>query len=301
MPAAPAAAIAQEAATSRSVPLAYEEPFAWWGPVWATPHPRTIRDLIADGTLSAELAALLWALLARRASLAVVAGPSGAGKTTLLTALLDFLPAGARRLYLRGCYEPFAFVSDPAVEPDRSYLLVNEISGHLPVYLWGPGVRRALQAARSGFGLAATAHARSVTEFVQSLAGYPLRVPAAELAAFDLVVVLDAWRDGGGVRRQVRSIATLAAAGGADNGLTIGTIVERRALGAGLTLDLGAADALFTRLGGNPARLQDEVAERMAALTGLVASSPEPPESLPARLIALESAGGWTAHGAAET
>ena len=190
----------------------YDEPFAWWGAVWSPPPERTVVDLITDGVLSAKLAGLLWALLARRASIVVAAGSSGAGKTTLLTALLDFLPSDTRRLYLRGCYESFGFLEDPAVDPARTVLLVNEISAHLPTYLWGPAVRRVFAAAGRGFGLAATAHAASIAELVAGVTGYPLRVPLRDLAAVDVVVLLDAWEAGGTLHRVVREVWTLAPA-----------------------------------------------------------------------------------------
>lgn len=168
----------------------YAEPFAWWGPRAAPARPPGLPELVAEGVLGLDAAARLWALVERRASVAVVAGPSRAGKTTLLTALVALLPPAVRRLYLRGWYEPFAFLGDPEVDPAASALLVNEISPHLPVYLWGPGVRRALRAGLNGFQLFATAHAESVDGFVASLAGDPLRVPLAEVAAFGVVVVL---------------------------------------------------------------------------------------------------------------
>jgi hypothetical protein len=113
------------------------------------------------------------------------------GKTTLLTALLEFLPPDTRRIYLRGCFETFAFLSDPAINPLKSALLINEISPHLPVYLWGPAVGRALEAARRGFALLATAHADSVHDFVGALTGSPLRISAAQAAAFEFVVVME--------------------------------------------------------------------------------------------------------------
>jgi hypothetical protein len=168
----------------------YEEPFAWWGPGWQVPKPRDIVELIRDETIDSWTAATLWAALARRRSLVVVSGESEVGKTTLLSALLDFLPPNTRRVYPRGCFESFAFLSDPAIDPSRSALLINEISPHLPVYLWGPAVGRVLQAAQRGFMLLATAHADSVHEFVGALTGSPLRIPLAQTAAFEFVVVM---------------------------------------------------------------------------------------------------------------
>jgi energy-coupling factor transporter ATP-binding protein EcfA2 len=169
----------------------YEEPFAWWGPGWQAPASRGIADLMRDETIDTWTAANVWAALARRQSLAVVAGASGAGKTTLLTALLDFLPPRTQRVYPRGCFETFAFLSDSTIDPRATALLINEISPHLPVYLWGPAVGRILEAAQRGFMLLATAHADSVHDLVGALTGSPLHIPAAQTATFDLVVVLD--------------------------------------------------------------------------------------------------------------
>jgi type IV secretory pathway ATPase VirB11/archaellum biosynthesis ATPase len=224
--------------------------------MWSSPNPLTIHDLIQDNVLTAECAALLILFIGHRASLIVAAGPSGAGKTTLLTALLDFLPPKTRRIYLRGCYEPFDFLD--ATDPQSSVLLVNELSPHLPIYLWGPGVRRALQAVQSGYQLAGTAHATSVDEFVYSLAGYPLRIPAAEIAEIDLLVLLDAWHDGRIVRREVRSIVHLSH-GTEPARLTPIVLAERPHRGEPIALHLDAARTVFQHLSGDPDALQQEL------------------------------------------
>jgi hypothetical protein len=168
----------------------YEEPFAWWGPGWQVPERRDIAALLRDETIDSWIAANVWSALARRRSLVVVSGESEVGKTTLLSALLEFLPPNTRRVFPRGCFESFAFLSDSAIDPSRTALLINEISPHLPVYLWGPAVGRVLEAAQRGFTLLATAHADSVHEFVGALTGSPLRIPLAQVAAFEFIVVM---------------------------------------------------------------------------------------------------------------
>jgi hypothetical protein len=182
----------------------YEEPFYWWGPAWTTPAPLSLRDLLRNGTLDPWPAAILWAALARRRSLTVVSGPSRVGKTTILSALLTFLPPSTRRIYLRGSRESFAFLADPDVVPARTALLVNEISPHLPVYLWGPAVRQFLQAGRAptgrGFTLLATAHAESAMELVALLTGSPLRVPTCEISALEYVAAVGRSRARGSGR-----------------------------------------------------------------------------------------------------
>jgi hypothetical protein len=181
-------------------PARYEAPYHWWGPGPAPPAPLTLRELLLNGTIDADCAAKLCAALAQHQSLTVIGGPSGLGKSSLLHALLPALPGSTRRLYLHGCYETFAFEDDPRFTPGTTTLLANEISPHLPIYLWGPAVQRTLDAGLAGYQILATAHARSVVEFAASLTGSPLRIPARMLAAIGLVALLEPEPDGAGRR-----------------------------------------------------------------------------------------------------
>ena len=182
---------------------AYDEPYCWWGPGWRSPTPRTLADLVRGGMLTLPLASLLAAAVERRWSLTVVAGPSGTGKTTLLSALLPWLGSDTRRFYLRGSFEPFAFLADRGVTPQTSTILCNEISPHLPAYLWGEGVGRVLLAREQGFQVLATAHAADALDFVRLLAGPPLRIRPDRVAGFDLVVALALDDDDGARGRSV--------------------------------------------------------------------------------------------------
>lgn len=69
-------------------------------------------QFIRDGTLDAELAALLWLLVEGRVPLVVAAGPSGTGKSTLLHALLAFLPRGTVTREVAGYAEDFAWLPE---------------------------------------------------------------------------------------------------------------------------------------------------------------------------------------------
>jgi hypothetical protein len=168
----------------------YANPFFWWGPAWARADWRSIGDLLRAETLAAADAALLWAALVRRRSVAVIAGPSGAGKSTLLGALLDFLPVDTRPVFVRGSFETFDFLADPELTPERAALVVNEISSHFPFYLWGPAVAHLLDAAERGYMVLATAHAESVPAFLAFLTRPPLRIPARRVALLEFVVLL---------------------------------------------------------------------------------------------------------------
>lgn len=187
-------------------PLPPTEPYGWWGYGWHAPEPRSIVALIEGGTLDARSAATLWLMLEARASIVVAAQAPGAGKTTTLTALLDFLPPGVQRLYLRGWSETFAFLGE--ADPARSYLLCNEISAHLPVYLWGRKVGQLFAALEEGYGLGTTMHADSLAELAATLEGYPLYVPRRAVARLDLLLTLDVDYDPR-ERRPQRHLAAL--------------------------------------------------------------------------------------------
>jgi hypothetical protein len=173
----------------QAVAQGYAAPFGWWGYHWSPPAPRSLPWLMQQGALDAQVAAFLSLAVEARASLIVVAEPHEAGKTTLLTALIDFLPERIRPIYLRGWYERFTFLND--IPPDAGYMLCNEISAHLPTYLWGHGVRRVFElAAEQGYPLATTMHATCAADAFDQLMRYPLDVPPPHVNAIDLVVTI---------------------------------------------------------------------------------------------------------------
>ncbi len=245
----------------------YGDSSGWWGPAWVRPRPLTLLDLVATGTLQIDIAAFLWAAITRRSSLIVVAGPSGAGKTTLLSAVADLLPVEERRIHVRGVYDPFAFLSDPAVEPSVSSLMVNEISPHLPIYLWGPGVRRLLRATERGFRVLATAHATSCQELIAQLAAYPLRIPMAELAALDLVVVLHAWREGTKILRRIAEVNVLKPSDRA------GLVPTPLLTGQPSRLDLDAAGLWLDRRFGHKPDGRRDVDDRVRVIERVLAET----------------------------
>lgn len=190
------------------------EPYGWWGFGWEVPDPLSIADLIAAGNFDARTAALLWLLIEARASIVVAADPPGAGKTTTLTALGDFLPPDTGRIYLRGWNETFAFVGN--ADPARSYILCNEISAHLPVYLWGRKVQQLFAARAAGFPFGATMHADTADEVIAILASYPLHVPLPAIAGLDLVMTLAVEYAARRPRRRLERLTLLRRTGEGD-------------------------------------------------------------------------------------
>ena len=99
-----------------------------------------------------------------------VAGPTdpqpGVGKTTTLNALLQFLPEGTALAYMSGMYENFAFTREPDIDPAATYALCNEVSNHLPIYMWGKIARRYLTLTAQGYHVATSVHADTIDDVV---------------------------------------------------------------------------------------------------------------------------------------
>lgn len=169
----------------------YAQPYAWWGWHWSTPVPLSIVEIVEAGTLSPRMAALLWLLVEARRSIVLASEPPMSGKTTLLSALLTFLPPDTRPIFLRGLAETFDYTRE--ADPARSYLLVNELSSHLPVYLWGPKATRMFRSLEQGFGVGTTMHADDVDEVIGQLQA-DLQLTTADLARLDVIGVMRTLR-----------------------------------------------------------------------------------------------------------
>lgn len=158
-------------------------PAYWWGrssTQLVTPTI-SIPELVRQHVMSADLAGLLWGLLARRASCLAVAGHySGAGKTTTLTALTSCYPANTEFVVARGRSEDFSFVEGAAA--DRTAVLVPEFSNHTPAYVWGPAAARVFHLRGAGFTFAGTMHGNSVEEVLAELQRPPVSLMPSEIA-----------------------------------------------------------------------------------------------------------------------
>jgi flagellar protein FlaI len=193
-----------------------------WAVRHVPPAPRSIVELIRDGTLDTDLAATLWVLLEGRVPLLVAAADPGVGKSTLLAALLDLVPPDVRRIELAGATETFDWLPqaselgwrrpagqaalpghtslaghasgdrepEPAVRPDSTLIVIPELSDHLPSYTWGAEARIAIRAATIGYGLAATIHADSLEEVLAGLRRPPVSADDDELTRLGLVLIL---------------------------------------------------------------------------------------------------------------
>ncbi|HWC29635.1 MAG TPA: hypothetical protein VG845_06085 [Dehalococcoidia bacterium] len=125
----------------------------------------TIADLVRNGTLSPEMAAVLWAAVDERKSFLTVAVPRFAGKTTTSNAVLALRPADMP-------------VTPVAGQPDLmerlkqqrrgGYLQVAEFAyAPVPGYIWGAPVRRVFETVHEGdYALQTALHAPGVEDAI---------------------------------------------------------------------------------------------------------------------------------------
>lgn len=124
-----------------------------------------LEDLVANGTMSPEIAATLRATAHGRHSFLVVAIPRLAGKSTLMGAMLARRPRGA----------PMKTVGEDGLDSEAlaaasagGYLVVPEISEYAvtPGYIWGAPVREVFARIGKDVALAAALHAPGAEEAI---------------------------------------------------------------------------------------------------------------------------------------
>src|SRR5579859_7952688 len=181
----------------------YDVPVGWWGWNWEPPVPMSLTEILAAGNFDRRTAALCWLVLEAHGSILIAAEQPHSGKTTTLTAFLDVLPSTVRRIFIRGWAETFDYVRH--TDPGHTLLLANELSSHLPVYLWGPKAVETFRTLRNGYALASTLHADSAEEAVTQLRD-DLGVDQADLSRVDLLLVMRIYRAGSAYGPLVRRV-----------------------------------------------------------------------------------------------
>ena len=183
---------------------ALNRPTSWWGWNWDPPIPMSIIELIEAGNMDSRVAALFWVAMERGASLILAADPPHSGKTTTLSALLTMTRPETLVYFTQGQGEQFLL--PPASQSYSTYILINEMSNHIPVYTWDDNARRAFELLSDGYCLATTMH-DSTTEGVLMQLERDLRVPKDNLANLTFVVPMYIGRGAGGTIRRVIEIA----------------------------------------------------------------------------------------------
>jgi hypothetical protein len=139
----------------------------------------SVCELIAAGNMDERMAAMFWIGMERGASIIVSAEPPNSGKTTTLSALLSFTPPDTLVYFTRGQGEPFAL--PVLADSYPTYILINEMSDHIPVYTWDDNARKAFELLSQGYRLASTMHDETVAGVLGQLRN-DLSIPQDHLA-----------------------------------------------------------------------------------------------------------------------
>ena len=175
-------------------------PEGWWGYHWSPPTPMSAVELIGTPTIDSRLMATLWAVVCRRRSVMLSSEAPQAGKTTALSALVDFLPQDTTGIFVRGWGEEYEWLDE--IPAGTGYLLINEMSDHLPIYVWGRAARGALVLAGKGWGMGATMHADSLLEALDALRTQ-LGSTDADLAGMTIYLQYSAYMTPAGMYRRI--------------------------------------------------------------------------------------------------
>ncbi len=167
-------------------------------------HASSLATLVRDGTLDAELAALLDLLVEARVPV-VVAGSSGGQAQAIRDAMSGSLPTGVVPIVLTGPDEDFAWMPE-AVElgwrregpPTNAHLrataaataLVADLDGS-PGGTWGERARIAIRALAVGYDMLATAAGVRLEGVLERLSTPPVGATEDELARLGVVLILD--------------------------------------------------------------------------------------------------------------
>lgn len=189
--------------------------------------PMTPPDLIALGTLSAEMAAWFWFAMELGHSF-ILAGGTASGKTTSLNAISQFIPpekkivsiedtreinlshenwiAGVTRSGFggeqragkaAGSIDMYKLL-ESALRQRPEYLLVGEVRG--------PEALTLFQAMATGHAVYSTMHADSVQSAVYRLENPPINVPRMMLQTLDIVAIQAQVRVGTRMGRRIREV-----------------------------------------------------------------------------------------------
>jgi Flp pilus assembly CpaF family ATPase len=183
-------------------------------------HPFTVGDLIENGTMTPEVAAILLFAVSCRFNITVTGGP-GTGKTTLLNALDMTTPKWWRKIYIedaiesreQGEHHQIRFRVDPLDEQSVKFSKSNEIIKCLhrsPDYLILGEIQTAehskalFQAITAGLRTIQTCHSESASSLISRWnRGHDIQ--GDNLALMDVIVTLERPKPGESKRR-VREI-----------------------------------------------------------------------------------------------
>jgi hypothetical protein len=177
----------------------------WWGEASRGEKRLSLLDLVKNGTLDVETAALLWLVVEKKGSVIVASQAPLAGKTTLLTALMDFLSSKYEEHYI---YGGGSDVVPPAnSKPLSSYILAPELG---PGNVSGKSLVSLFKSLAKGFSLGATVKADSPEEVFRTLSSGRMAVPSGQLARLHAIINLRTVQGPRSTNRRVSQLTLIA-------------------------------------------------------------------------------------------
>ncbi|MFO1533276.1 MAG: type II/IV secretion system ATPase subunit, partial [Thermoplasmatota archaeon] len=187
-------------------------------------------DLVRFGTMSSQMLAYLWMVIANRQS-GIYSGGTASGKTTAINAIMLFIPPSMKVITIedtrelsipqpnwiagltRGGFGPRDSHGRQAGEIDMFQLLKNALRQR-PEYIIVGEVRGAeaynlFQAMATGHAAYGTMHADSVDAVIHRLESDPINIPRSLLEALDVVAVQIQTRVGGKRVRRTKQITEI--------------------------------------------------------------------------------------------
>ena len=182
----------------------------------------TIADLVRNGTMSAEMAALLWAAVDEQLSFLTVALPRLAGKSTTSEAVLALRPPDVAVTNVLGDAQTLDRLK---TERRGGYLVVNEFSrAPMPGYIWGEPVRRVFETLPFGYSLQTSLHASSVQEAMEVVTRGN-GISDEQASTFKLVLYIE--RFGSGMSDYWRRLVEIFEVDRVESGRAVGRTLYR--------------------------------------------------------------------------
>ena len=213
-------------------------------------------ELIERGTLTGDAVAIIGLAIEHGASAFVAAGPAGAGKSTLANALLALLPTDAQVYVTAGARDRLDL--GPVDAP--TFLLINELSCHMSIYLCGRAAQRAFGLLQSGVRMLGTLHAMTAAEAVDVMCD-EADITRSDLSTPFVFAVVSARWHGERIERHVTELGFLPPVGDVE-------LLLRRE-GTAMQPVSAGLEALATWAGLTAAELASEIARRSEQLAGL--------------------------------
>jgi hypothetical protein len=177
---------------------------------------------------------------------------------------MAFTPPDTAVYFTRGMGETFAL--PPVARSYHTYVLVNEMSDHIPVYTWDDHARRVFEMLAGGYRLGTTMHADTVEGVLGQLEN-DLSIPTLHIAGLTFIVPMYIGHRHETIRR-VREVAFIEPAG---DGYTISNAASWDPDSDSFTLlpDASTRETFAEWAGLSPDALDAEIVERAGFLDSL--------------------------------